>query len=821
MALSDFLFSPVPARFNPIIQAIVEEANAHSARHIHVFDYLRLKSYQAVVSLNPEEKKEFFFGMFPWITGSRKEFDKSGYTTPAGKHWIGGSKMMGALLHELSWTDDELLRIAEACKSWIGSNQSLVDRLPCMPLMACIEACILQTALNPTLEKALKTILIDRVSLDADEIRHNERVYFLLQGKPEFAVNAYDSWGKAVLLYLEGLQPGEQDLWMKLLTHARRAAGKSQPSRKWIEKATPLLEGVGHALYTQKLAEWLKLLQDLLNDIHKKNNDYRLDFLREDNHDIVKALIWCAGLVNDLSLNRALDEYATWAYKKKPGIGPISGKTGTACMYAFTLLPLQEGVTRLTKFRNKIRNNTLLKSIDKFILAAASAHGMSRDEMEELSMPDFGIRNGQMLVPMAGTTAHYAVQSGQLTWYRDGKMQKSIPADAKVDAADAIKHLKSTIKEISSLLPVVKDRIEQSYLRQRTWAVTEWRERYIDHPLASIIARKLIWHFNNGSMKGEGMYVDGRVVDVAGQCMDWITGSTIVQLWHPIGFATGAVVAWRNFLSKHHISQPFKQAYREVYILTDAELRTAVYSNRFAAHILRQHQFAALCRLRGWQYHLMGQWDSVNTPTLYLPGWDITAHYFVEATIQETNAAGIYNYASTDQVRFTRAGAPLPLHDVPALVFTEVMRDVDLFVGVASLGNDPAWQDGGDQVLNGYWRQYSFSDLSESAQIRSQVLQGLIPRLKIAQQCSFDKKFLIVKGKVRTYKIHLGSGNILMEPNDQYLCIVPDGTARTGKEQVFLPFEGDNLLSIILSKALLLAADDKITDSTILSQIRR
>jgi hypothetical protein len=35
-----------------------------------------------------------------------------------------------------------------------------------------------------------------------------------------------------------------------------------------------------------------------------------------------------------------------------------------------------------------------------------------------------------------------------------------------------------------------------------------------------------------------------------------------------------------------------------------------------------------------------------------------------------------------------------------------------------------------------------------------------------------------------------------------------------------LPFEGDNLLSIILSKALRLAADDEIADAPVLRQIR-
>ena len=56
--------------------------------------------------------------------------------------------------------------------------------------------------------------------------------------------------------------------------------------------------------------------------------------------------------------------------------------------------------------------------------------------------------------------------------------------------------------------------------------------------------------------------------------------------------------------------------------------------------------------------------------------------------------------------------------------------------------------------------------------------------------------------------------------SDQYLCIVP---ARGGgaTDKVYLPFEEDHLLSIILSKALLLADDDKIKDPTILSQINR
>jgi hypothetical protein len=71
-----------------------------------------------------------------------------------------------------------------------------------------------------------------------------------------------------------------------------------------------------------------------------------------------------------------------------------------------------------------------------------------------------------------------------------------------------------------------------------------------------------------------------------------------------------------------------------------------------------------------------------------------------------------------------------------------------------------------------------------------------------------------VRGDLKTYKIHLGSGNIQMEPNDQYLCIVP-GRSPEPSLDVYLPFEGDSMLAIILSKALLLVDDQAITDPSI------
>lgn len=147
------------------------------------------------------------------------------------------------------------------------------------------------------------------------------------------------------------------------------------------------------------------------------------------------------------------------------------------------------------------------------------------------------------------------------------------------------------------------------------------------------------------------------------------------------------------------------------------------------------------------------------------------------------------------------------------------MRDVDLFVGVTSIGMDPEWLDRGEgRRFETYWRQFSFGELSEAAKVRRDVVEQLIPRLAIADRCTLDARHLVVRGVLATYRIHLGSGNVLMDPNDRYLCIVAARDSRASK--LFLPFDDDPVLSLVLSKAFMLADDSSIADETILQQIR-
>ncbi|MGC0338397.1 hypothetical protein RKD20_003431 [Streptomyces sp. SLBN-8D4] len=185
---------------------------------------------------------------------------------------------------------------------------------------------------------------------------------------------------------------------------------------------------------------------------------------------------------------------------------------------------------------------------------------------------------------------------------------------------------------------------------------------------------------------------------------------------------TTANACWRDWLERHGVTQPFKQAHREVYLLTDAECTTGTYSNRFAAHVPRQHQFHALAAARGWRNKLRLAVDDEAPPAVRdLPRWGLRAEYRM----------------------WLRDGAvpvdPLPLTRIPPLVLSEVLRDVDLFVGLAGIGNDPTWQDGGPGGrFQEYWTSYGFGELNQSAETRRLLLDRLIPRLAIADRCTLE-----------------------------------------------------------------------------------
>ena len=488
-------------------------------------------------------------------------------------------------------------------------------------------------------------------------------------------------------------------------------------------------------------------------------------------------------------------------------------------------MPGTTGVGSLSRLKRRLKRPGEIKAVEKALAALAAARGIAAGELEEIGLPDYGFAaDGTLEVAVGPAVALLTITDAntlETAWRgADGKQLSGPPAAVKDGHADALKALKARAKEIGETLAAQRLRLERLYLGEREWPLAVWRARYLDEPLVGNLARRLIWAFRLDEQWLPGLWQDGVACDVAGRSLAGVGEDTRVRLWHPMQADAAQVLAWRQRLTKLDISQPFKQAHREIYVLTDAERATHTYSNRFAAHIVDQHRFRALGQARGWNCPAYGGWDGGDVfPHKKVAERALQIEFWVEPIESSMDQGSFkFQYLSTDQVRFTTAaGEPIPLERIDPVLFSELMRDIDLFVGVAGIGNDPMWPERDDNTFNEYWGRAAFGELTETGKSRHAVLADILPGLAIAGQCRLEDRYLLVEGRLRSYRIHLGSGNIQMEPNNQYLCIVADRP--NAGARVRLPFEGDATLSVILSKAFLLAADDEIKDASIRRQI--
>jgi hypothetical protein len=607
---------------------------------------------------------------------------------------------------------------------------------------------------------------------------------------------------------IAGAGPEERVRWLTLARLAAEAGAKSKPTRTWVLAAAAALEPFDRAELTREVVQALDTTTP--------------DPTRPDGSlDILKGLVWMCPQFDHAEVVAPVGRFAERCFRKVPGIGARSVTLGNAALWSLSEMGDEpRAVTELIRLRERLKYPSARKVIEARLSDTAHSGGLSVEDLEDLSLPDFGLSaEGRTTFDLGGPRADLELRADgvELQWFgRDGRLVKSIPTEVRRDRPGALSEVRRRKKEIEDARAGQALRLERSWLEERTWRYEDWCARYLHHPLRRPLVEALIWRI--GPLD---LMVSGSVfTDIEGQACEPPSGAS-VTLWHPLDADPPQVLAWRQKILDLGITQPIKQAHREIYVLTDAEVQTSTYSNRFAAHIVRQHQFRALCQARGWTYDLMGAWDSWSVPTRRLPRHGLAAEFSVSILNDGRHSdSGVALYLTTDHVRFTDAQSqPVELDAISPVILSEILRDVDLFVAVTSVANDPAWTDGGPHGQHGdYWREWAFGELGVSAQTRRELISWIVPRLSIADRLEVTDKYLIVEGRRQRYAIHFGSGNVQSRPANRYLCIVP-GRDPGETAAIKLPFTGDGVLSMILAKAFLLVDEDKITDPTILSQL--
>jgi hypothetical protein len=247
---------------------------------------------------------------------------------------------------------------------------------------------------------------------------------------------------------------------------------------------------------------------------------------------------------------------------------------------------------------------------------------------------------------------------------------------------------------------------------------------------------------------------------------------------------------WQHECFQAERIQPFKQVFRELYVLTAQEKSEGNISHRYAGHQINPRQALALFGSRGWETR-----EEIRR-TFYHLGLS-AAVSFQDHGWTPLEVEGL----TLDAVTFHRQGEwkRLPLKEVPGIVFSEVMRDLDLVVSVAHRGGvDPEAS-------------------ASTVEMRTSLLRETCALLKI-DNYRFQKSHVLIDGHLGKYTVHLGSGVVHRQPGGA-ICIIPIHAQHRGR--IFLPFaDEDPRTAEVLSKVILLARDNEIQDPSILEQLQ-
>lgn len=386
----------------------------------------------------------------------------------------------------------------------------------------------------------------------------------------------------------------------------------------------------------------------------------------------------------------------------------------------------------------------------------------------------------------------------QLTVRRGDKLLKSVPAIVR--QSQTYVEIKDTVQQLRSQVVRFRRSFEAIMATEQPLSCEELTS-FSKMPIAQGLLNQLVLFTDDNTC---GLFVpDVMAVRTVDGTLKPVTDQ--VYIAHPYHlFHKGELARWQQEIVRHRIVQPFKQVFRELYLLTPAEAETCTYSNRFAGHTLDSRVVARLLQSRGWQTTI-GEYP---VPYKAFPQLGIQAsfefsdvgHYISETDVIKGDRIYFQPYPVSQSCQCQRQDQWLPLAEVPPLIFSEVMCDADLVVSVA--------QREGEVRLS-----------EEAYQRRGDLVKVLLADLGLPG-VTVEKHFAYVQGKLASYRVHLGSAAIHIEPG-HYLCIVPE---RWGQrhERLFIPFieQGDTKISEVISKVLLLTNDNKIKDQSILRQIQ-
>lgn len=372
----------------------------------------------------------------------------------------------------------------------------------------------------------------------------------------------------------------------------------------------------------------------------------------------------------------------------------------------------------------------------------------------------------------------------ELKVVKKGKPQKTIPAKMrKHKLVQSLKEHKANLRRQHSR---TRKSLEHAMLAGTTFKRDDLRKICL-HPIVQPMLAKLVVYVPAQNVSG--FWRGDQLFDLEGRQIPLVEDDQLV-IAHPSHLFRD--VSWdlyQRFAFEEQLVQPFKQIFRELYVITADERETANSSYRYQGHQIQPRKAVALLRSRGWTTSDTEGLQYVDHQRDLVATMYAMADWYSPSDVEAPTIEGV-GFRK-------RNGKVLQLTEIDPILFSEVMRDIDLVVSVAHVGGvDP---------------EASHSTLEMRAALARESA-----RLFKLDNVTIQERHLVVAGTLGRYNIHLGSG--VVSKGGLQLSIIPVQSQHRGR--IFLPFLDDDPKSAeIISKMRLLARDQEIKDPTVLDQL--
>ena len=265
---------------------------------------------------------------------------------------------------------------------------------------------------------------------------------------------------------------------------------------------------------------------------------------------------------------------------------------------------------------------------------------------------------------------------------KDGKALKSVPARLKKN--EQVLNMQEMNKALKDQYSRTRQMLEQAMEDRTAFEVWELLDLFKNPVAAPILKPLIVMPVQEDQAKPPclGFLTEDGIVDYQGKLTP-VRSEDALLIAHPVDlYREGHWSEYQKLLFEKQLKQPFKQVFREFYVKLSEELEKGE-SMLFSGNQIQPQKTVGALRGRRW----VADYDDGLQKIYYKE--NIVARIYAMA---DWFSPGDIEAPTLEWVVFLdrKTGKTMKIKEIPDVIYSEVMRDVDLAVSVAHAGGvDP------------------------------------------------------------------------------------------------------------------------------------